>query len=155
MDTTGIAERATAARNALAELAKAVATLPPPGFNFTRSIELLGQLADWADRGRQRSGFSEAEILNWALSGTLEKGCGGRQAAPMKSVREPEVPEASSVVEVSSDPALSARKKMAKLLGQVGGKKRTKKKIAAARANMRVVNQRRWGNKWRRKRTGR
>lgn len=146
MGMTEIAERATAARNALADLANSVAKLPPPVFNFARSIDLLGQLADWADTGRQRSGFGEGETLNRALLGTLEKGCDGREAAPMEPAREPEVSEAFAA-EGLGDPGPSVRKKMAKLLGRVGGSKSTEKKIAAARANMQAINERRWGSK--------
>lgn len=146
MGMTEIAERAIAARNALADLANSVAKLPPPVFNFARSIDLLGQLADWADRGRQDPGFNETEALNRALVGTLEKGSDGRRAVPAVPAKESKT-AGGYASEVLSDPSLSPRQKIGRILAQKGGESRSAEKVAAAKANMQIINEKRWGRK--------
>ena len=158
MGRSEIAERADAARKALSDLAIAVRDLPPPAFNFARSVELLQKLADWAGYDR-RGAFPETETLSGALEGGLEKACVDRQPPSQcdtelqsKRVAEPEHeagPEKASVPPAGKSklPRSRSRRQMAKQLGMLGGLSRSPEKIAAARQNMKVINEIRWAAK--------
>lgn len=115
--------QALAAQDALKALARTVAQIPGLNLNLIRSIELLGELAEWASEGR--ANIEQFDLLPRTLAGGLNPKAG---IFEMSHAFAPalRVPTASEIISAQ-----------AKSNGAKGGSRRTpaqKATLAKARA---------------------
>jgi hypothetical protein len=124
-----IARRAEESSKALAALQQAVKDLPKPKFNLGRSIELLRDLASWANPKRGNEGFPGAGTVSAALKSGLATGCEGRKPVTARSTKVVPPPSAPDLVT-----------EWATKLGSLGGSRRTEAQSLAARKCMEDIN---------------